>query len=276
MSKLSVTLRRLKQDIKIIIILFMFIPAIVFLLYLLPDNFKDKLILNLSEPSLVSIFFSNYVHKTYSHLKGNISNYYLVMFFVFLLNLSTNRRKFYLDLSLIFLVLPFFNYVINLLIFKIFLHSNIKRTYGFSAIVSGFFGYLSYSLMYFLKDVHKTRIGYRLPLIILAIYTLPIINFIRAKIGIQRTYFILFSLFIITFLCYISREEIAEFKNIKKDFRVLILTTSSFLLLFMGLYALFPVKLIKGHEFVNIFSHYFSFVFGMVVPWSLKYWKDRK
>ena len=129
------------------------IPLILTLLYLLPDNLREYLVLYPKNPTLASFFFSNYVHESFYHFLGNLVSYIIII--ILLLILNNNRERFYIEIIPIFLVLPWINSLTIVLLLRDVLH----RALGFSAINSGLIGYLLYSTCKHIKEKYNIDLG---------------------------------------------------------------------------------------------------------------------
>jgi hypothetical protein len=135
------------------LIFYVLIPAILLLLYFVPQNFKESyLILNTADPSIISIFLSNYTHTQFKHFISNSAMYLLLMFLLF--NLETNSRLFYKVSALILIFLPILSSLI--VIIKI---PNMGNVQGFSAVTSALAGYLIYAVYGYLKNVRRLKVN---------------------------------------------------------------------------------------------------------------------
>ena len=237
------------------ILFFIIIPFFMILIYLLPQ--KSILILNTNNPTVLSIFFSNYVHTTFWHLFSNLSSYLLIMLFLF--KTEHNRKRLYFVSIFLFLMLPF---ILSLLPIVTFPKN--KNLLGFSGIVSAFLGYLVFSIYSYLKKNYyaKLELNFMYLLLFLSIFVWAIVNFFKLPF--------LLSLPIIgysIFLLYQNRNSIKKIytelmdRNIFE--RVFLVCLFSYLLS-SGLF-LMPLQIRDGGNDVNIVIHWFGYCLGVLV-----------
>lgn len=252
---------------------FIFIPAFLSFMYLLPENIKNYFILDTSNPTILSIFFSNYEHVELLHFGGNLSFYLVVIFFLF--NIEINKKIFRKSSVLIFIILPFISSI--LLIYRF---PNFPPSLGFSAIGSAFMGYAIYSIFYYIKNFYYFQLNYSF------LYLIIIINLIAVEYNLKGHPFLLF-LKIISFLLFIiliyfnrialkeiSIQIIIKTKNIYSEKLVIpmIYNCSLFVLVIYFMFYLpylIPSKITEGSGIINIFSHYIGYIFGLFVPFII-------
>ncbi len=243
------------------------IPILLTFTYLLPENIKQDIILNLSNPTIISMFFSNYVHLELTHFLGNLISYLIVIFLLF--NLETNRILFYRSSLLIFIILPF---VSSFLVISIF--PSLPPSLGFSAIVAGFMGYLVYSVFRYIKEFYYPQINNFFLYLILMINLIVVANNLGTPITFQ-----IFILSILIILIYLNRVAIKEigkimmlkFKDLfsQKSVGRLIYKYLLFILIIISIFNLpnlIPSKIKIGSSIINIFSHYVGYLFGLFIP----------
>jgi hypothetical protein len=134
---------------------FISIPILLVVLYLNADVLKQTLALYPNTPTLLSIIGSNYFHMEQWHILSNLVFYFLLMPFVFFFDYLTNKKMLLVNMVLLFVLLPVVSSFLNIVVFR-----EIGVTlpgYGFSAIVAGIFGYLSFSLLHYVRDYHGVR-----------------------------------------------------------------------------------------------------------------------
>jgi flagellar biosynthesis protein FlhB len=92
------------------------IPGLLYLLFLLPANVKEMLILHRDYFNGLDIFANNFIHEKLEHLVKNVLIYtsFISILYFSLLN---NRKLFYKLLKINLLVIPFFCFI-NLDIYK--------------------------------------------------------------------------------------------------------------------------------------------------------------
>lgn len=243
---------------------FLFIPIVLILLYSLPHNIQDYLILKPADPTIISIFLSNYTHSDLPHLVNNLGSYLIIMFLLF--NIEINKRFFYLVSSLNFTVVPILSSFIIIHYFPLF------PALGFSAISSAFNGYLLYSVYAYLKKTYYSELTYLFPLLLLMInVTICLIYSFR-----MITRFTI-ALIVTLFFFYhewgsikeILGQLILKYKQSKgeKFFRVynflIFCTTLAFI---FSLWSLMPPEIKIGSNIVNVSAHYFGYCFGVFTP----------
>ncbi|RKY23624.1 MAG: hypothetical protein DRP62_05525, partial [Planctomycetota bacterium] len=123
---------------------FVLIPFILVFLYLLPSSLKEFLILVPKNPNPWSVFFSSYVHSSFWHFLNNLVGYLVLILLIFYL--EENRSFFHYFSFLNFILLPLLSSFLVIVAL-----SSFSESLGFSAVVSGFNGYLLYSVYMHLK-----------------------------------------------------------------------------------------------------------------------------
>lgn len=243
------------------------IPFILTFIYLLPDNIKNYIILNPSNPTILSIFFSNYVHLEPWHFLSNLIFYLIIIFLLF--NLERDKNFFYRSSFFIFIILPF---VSSILI--VYFIPFIPPSLGFSAIVAGFMGYLVYSAFRYIKEYYYKQTHYFFLYLILMLNFIIVANNLRVPITFQ-----IFILSISIILFYLNRVAIKEISNqIFLKFKGLMsqklygqiiyyyLLFFWVIIFIFGLPIIIPSNIIIGNGRINIFSHYIGYLFGFFVP----------
>lgn len=251
------------------IFFFVLIGTILTIIYLLPEKIKYYFILQQSNNTLISIFLSNYTHTDFNHFIGNLMIYWIII--LLLLNLETNKKFFYEVSAFIFLILPFMSS------FAVLYYTTRFSSLGFSAIVSGFMGYLIYAVYNYLKNIYKLPLNFLFPLLILSInLTITVIfNLQNVPLFLKTTLIV-----ISTILIFIHLENIKQIvKIIKSKFNLPvkkhyteISKISYFLMVFVFLFSLpllIPSEIVKEKMTINILSHYVGYCFGALIPFFL-------
>lgn len=188
------------------ILLFLFVPILLIEIHIFIINginsggISETTILtiytNTTNPSVSSLFFTNYVHKLTdqgSHLFQNVEVYLVFIFLIFLAETffllpSENGRSekdFYYPVLLFFFILPFSISGISLIIFQIIGGTGFN---GFSGIVAAFIGYFWFILynVYFsirenviLKNPQTIR---KMDLFFIGCFFIPILSFVLMNI----------------------------------------------------------------------------------------------
>jgi len=249
------------------------VPSILTLLYLLPENLRENLVLYPKNPTLVSLFFSNYVHENFYHLLGNLISYIFTI--ILLLILNNNRKRFYIEIIPIFLILPWINSLAIVLLLRDVLH----RSLGFSAINSGLIGYLLYSTCRHIKDKYNIDLGTNFILGVY-IFTLATGTLICA-IGYNLKYAIIAILFLpfSLWLFYLERNNLKDVldrlklevktKQTVNIFHAYIVMLS-LLFAFATALVLIPPNLTVNGSVINIVSHWIGYGFGVLEPMILE------
>jgi hypothetical protein len=137
---------------------------------------------------------------------------------------------------------------------------------GFSAIVAGVFGYLTFSTLHFIKEYFGVKFDRSiLQLMWLILYiNLALISLIY---GYYPIIVVLLALILISI--YYTHKDFKKIflliDKVKPLHRTIILV-SLMLCLCLGLQGLFPETIINGKTLTNILSHYVGYVFGFIVP----------
>ncbi|MDI3502499.1 MAG: hypothetical protein PWR13_309 [Archaeoglobi archaeon] len=253
-------------------IFLVFIPALLTSIYMLPSNFKELMVLHPSNPSLLSLFFSNFVHNDLKHFAGNLCWYCFLMFLI--LMQVIDRRKFYIEMALIFLVLPWVNSIVVILHLKSFF----AGVLGFSSIVSALFGYLFYSTCYYVRKEYGIKFDNFLNFIIFIFgvftFNLAVGMLIYAIYTVCAIFFLISVASLYAFL-YFERNNLREILDkishllrskrktkILEGFTVWLSLFSSF----AAALVIFPATIVMDGNIVNIVSHLIGYGFGIVFP----------
>jgi hypothetical protein len=246
------------------IIYFAIIPLVLTIVFLVSNILSKFLLLYPHSPTFISIIGSNYLHLDLLHFMSNLVFYLLIMIFIFTFDALTNRKMLFVNLPLLFIVLPIVSSLVNVIIFS-YLDSNLPSK-GFSAIVAGVFGYLAFSTLHFIKVYYDVKFEksifqlmgvifyinllilsliYGYYLAVIALLVLVVISIIYTKNDIKLIFFLL--------------------RRLKRSARVMIFV-SFYFCLFVGVLGLFPGNLKNSGSLVNILAHYVGYMFGFIVP----------
>jgi membrane associated rhomboid family serine protease len=122
------------------VIFWLVIPAVLFVVYSLPQGIKDAyFILDTSHLWRVQTFLlSSYTHSQfYPHLVGNLAFYFVVLLMIFLF--EKNKRRFRILAGWSFLVVPVITSTLTIALWWVFGRSTTGQ--GFSAIVGALLAY---------------------------------------------------------------------------------------------------------------------------------------
>ena len=249
------------------IIFFLIIPLILTSIFLLPTSIKQNLILNPLNPTLISIFFSNYTHTEAQHFLSNLLIYLIIIFLLF--NIETNRKLFLKVALLNFILLPFL-----VSWFIVYFLPKLPPTQGFSAILCSFVGYILFSSYSWLKKNWYKKLDENFLMLLL------MINFLIWSISENIILFSVITLITIFFL-FLNRTQISKLiKQFEKERKKLLkekfilrfykMFVFAFTITFMfSLFALLPSNVIVGKIVINTPAHYFGYLFGILIPYIL-------
>ncbi|MHA2031579.1 MAG: hypothetical protein ACW99Q_19555 [Candidatus Kariarchaeaceae archaeon] len=246
------------------IVFFVIIPGIMLLIIRLPVNIKQKFILDLKNPTLLSVFAHSYTHSDSTHFLGNVMIFLLTIFAI--LNIETNKARFY-QMSVIFLLLLPIISIIPIAQ----LAGTLPPLQGFSAIVSGFLGYIIYVVYAFLESRYEyINSTFLFLLVVLNFVTIPLI---RQKFFIY-SFVILVSLILLVLniqkIIRLTHEFVGYIQRIPKKaiIEFLYKTFVAILPVFLtfSLPMLLPAVLVTNGKIINIISHYMGWIFGLFMP----------
>jgi hypothetical protein len=139
----------------IVPIILTLIPQLPQLLNQTPPNdiVNATFLLNISNPTLISMFFNHYSHIEINHICGNLMGYFLLLIIIFF---TVKDKKMFIKSSIFFfLVLPFiasFFAVVYLQLVPV----NLPPLRGFSGILYAFFGYIVFLfLKWFFNSIEE-------------------------------------------------------------------------------------------------------------------------
>ncbi|MEL4304832.1 rhomboid family intramembrane serine protease [Methanococcoides sp. LMO-2] len=250
-----------------IFLLFLFIPSLLLILFILPDYLKfDHFILFPLDPKIETLFLSNYVHSSYSHLMGNMIFYLVIMFLI--INFETNRRFFITSFLLFSFVLPFI--VSFSMVYFIGLPFPVQ---GYSGIVSALVAYLMFAFYRYCKKYYYPKIGHEF------IYFLIFLNLflVLFHLNVPVYMYLAISLLLLVtayinrpFFDYVSTKLHSYFGSgitrSSSNFIVIYALLVYLLLLYflIGLPLLIPEEVVNESGIINSLGHYTGYVFGLL------------
>lgn len=250
------------------LVFFILLPVILVLIYSLPPSLKSMFILDPKNPTILSIYFSNYTHSEFSHLIDNLVNYLFIIFLLF--NVEVNRELFYTVSLLNFTMLPILS---SLLVISLI--PNVPPAQGFSAVVSAFIGYFLYSVYMHIKSNYYQQLESSF------FGLLIMVNFLVWSIFTEIRLLVLL-LPITLYLGYANMESVREIliqikakqKQLKRQnpyTRFYNVSIFLFTIFFMfSFWTLIPSKIIVGRRLINIFAHYTGYCFGAAIPFLVR------
>jgi membrane associated rhomboid family serine protease len=256
----------MKWHLRDYIFFFAFVPLVLALIFVLPD--KSSLILHPTDPTLLSVFFSNYIHLEFWHFFANLAMYLIVIFVLF--NIETDKKMFYRISALLFIALP----IVSSLSIIYFL-PQLKNTVGFSAVVAGFLGYLLYATYNYAKRSLKAKISSN------SVTALFGLNVAISAFDLGSLITGAACLVIALYFIYTERKGISDLSRRMrlriKDYRkqgirryaMMTLFFIAWIALLFWLIALLYMNVENG-TMTNIFAHYVGYMFGLFVPFALE------
>ena len=238
------------------------VPLILFTIFLLPHEIKDSfLILKTDNPTLLSLFMSNYTHLTPEHLFWNVLAYLLTIFLI--LKIEINKDLLNRMFIFLFLILPL---PLSILTVHIYPH---QTACGFSGIAAGFLGYLPAAALRRIINIHDIVSHLYLLSLIFAINIL--MTFVNNQLVANFLHIILLSIFFIVLvnlkviLYILSKLKNMFIIKILKNKRLDLLVLSLILTLFcfLALAILIPYPNNIGETKVNLFVHYVAYFCGL-------------
>jgi len=278
-------------------IIFIGIPGLLYLLFLLPANVKEMLILHRDYFNGLDIFANNFVHKDFNHLESNLIFYECLIFILYII-LFNNRRLFYTLLVINLFIVPL---VISLIWIPInrFIIKQISTTYGFSGIVSSIAGMVIYGCILYLHKKINIDILYTCCSLVIFTMLLFGLNYIPLKENLSVIIF-LFAIFLFElyqtmksidrkakekFVIELSEKaEVCLFKISKRlsilspfvklvaDFVVEVSLFFVYLVAAFILAFLLPNTFIYENTVVNFFIHYLGFIVGIAIFYLVSHW----
>jgi len=247
------------------VVYFVIIPVILVIVFLLSGSLKESLLLYPNNPTFISMLGSNYLHTDFLHLMSNLILYLVLMVFIFTFDALTNRKMLFMNLLLLFILLPLFSSLVNVVALSYL--GVFAPCMGFSAIVAGFFGYLSFSTLHYIREYHKVKFERSIFQLLWSIFyiNLALISLIYGYyLGVIALAFLIAISFYYTYNDFGKIFMLAN-KVKNRSHRTLILV-SLFFCIGAVTQSLFPEMLKYNGAVVNVLAHYVGYVFGFFVP----------
>jgi hypothetical protein len=249
------------------IILFLLVPLILFLIYLLPSNIKDAyFVLHKNNISILNMFLSNYTHSNFEHLLGNLIGYLITICLI--MKFETNKASFYKTMGFLFLILPFIVSTITTI------YVPALNSQGFSGIVCGLNGYFIYVIYRYLQN--KWKLNANISFVILIFYINGLLgtgDYLLKNNPLKLIVILIILIILSWYNLNLFRGIINFLKNKKKEFRpqnFLLILKDFFIFIFTMIF-LFSLPLLiqftaENGNITNIFGHYFGYLGGMLFP----------
>ncbi len=251
-----------------ILIFFVLVPSFLTIVYC--TDLNKSFFLYPDDATLFTIYFSNFAHANNTHFLGNFIYYIIIIGFVFLSENLLNIRKrieFYLDISVIFILVPIIVSTITLSKSDI-----LPPPYmGFSGVVSALVGYsFSLYIVYLYKIVNLKSDRIWIIFSMLVIFNLLVITFLRP--GFNNKFFIIITLMLSLFIFGLSdfvKIYSYAIKNIYESKKLYVVGFLVIMLLLLDIILwlnLFPENILNNKTVTNIWGHYAGYVLGVYSP----------
>ena len=250
----------------IILGLFISIPALCVLIFLLPTGIQESLKARTDTWNLVTFFMSTFVHANFNHLLGNLISFISFGVFIYMINRISNRRKQFLtSLLLIIALLPFI-YNISFALIANFIIKRSLVSCGLSTVVAGLVGLTVPSLCIFVRDLLQSEHSTLCFLTSLMFLTGSAMAFPYISFGLYNlVVFITTCSLGIALLSKVGKEMIASARQRPNTKKTATIALTIVLIYFTFLMSLFPSDIIisQGNA-VNIFAHYIGIFYGII------------
>ena len=256
------------------------IPLLLIVIFLFPSWVTDFFKLNLNQPNLISIFFSNYTHQAFSHLAGNLIAYFILILLI--LSIEKNKKEFYGFSVFAFFIFPFVIYPVTQFFFNLFHIYGFPPMLGFSGIVAFFNGYFFYCLYKFLKVVAFKELKLQFVVLLLTldiiVWAVSILNFYLILLTLLFLALLIFNNLqgIKGVLLYLNKKIIRNDKPKRpinwKGFGIFVL----FLVPLFTLISLLPSNPRTPIGIVNTPVHFFGLIMGIFLPYLYELVKSMK
>lgn len=247
-------------------IFFILIPSfliIVYSLLLFVPQLKAIFVLQPSNPTLISIYFSNYAHIEFSHFLNDLISYYILIYLIFIF--ETNRKRLYINMILFFTVLP-----VLCSLSTVYYLPKLRACLGFSCVVSGLLGYLLYSVYCYIKKEWNVPLNMCFIFLILEFNLLIIVSIYK------WVWWCAFLLLLLLVTFYVVKKdlrmvihklnddlrELKKQKNAKVVIPNCIIFSLTVFFLLGGVIGLFPPNVGR----INILAHYIGYGSGVLIP----------
>lgn len=239
------------------------VPAVLVGVFALPLETRQSLTFSYSDPTVLTAFTATYTHLEAGHLLANVGGYLLVVPVAYLLSaLSGHRQRFYT---------AFVTFLVVFSVILSYLNLAIARPgvgLGFSGVLLAFVGFLPVAL----ASYSGTHFEVRRPLNLAGILFFLGLALI-AVLAVQSllTYALAVAALLSAVLYLPSRGVGGEFRarlrraaNRGGDFELA--ATAFCLFLVMPLVA-FPVNLVSGDVFINVYIHLLGYALGFMTTY---------
>ncbi|WP_172633388.1 rhomboid family intramembrane serine protease [Methanosalsum zhilinae] len=249
-----------------IFIFLVFIPA--FLSIVFYSHLNERFVLYLADPTLFTLYFSNFAHSGFLHFFDNILAYVVIIPIIFLLR--TNRKRFYVDMVLIFSLTPF------MVSFFTVMFVPARTSLGFSGIVAALIAYYLFSVYEFTQKQLRVCLNYSVLILIFGFsFLFVLIQYALAGYAVID-YIILLSFLLLLLLPDSLKEMARAYRSMKKmshqkKGKITVIMISVFMFVSYSLaiilfLILFPLELATPTGQTNILGHLIGYCAGLILP----------
>ena len=236
------------------------ISIILISLFLLPIRIQDSLRLNRYSPSLVTMYITNFLHSSWTHLILNIIHFIFACMLVFIFSMKMGELNvFYKLLGFNLILFPFLFSAVWLLVIHI-ANPGIVSTFGFSGIVSSLYGS---SIMVYI-DFIRRKINFNDCHLYYSIVFLS--SFVFSFFYFQYHRNLLFTVIFFMAFCIFYFLTMRSLKYTRRLLKDIILLSLPVLMVFAFSMVLFPLRIGK----TDILTHCFAFLAGQIFYFSFK------
>ncbi|MEM5801993.1 MAG: rhomboid family intramembrane serine protease [Candidatus Aenigmatarchaeota archaeon] len=243
------------------LIIILTILSILIVIFFLPITFREKLVLNKFNPTIWTLYTTNFVHEDLEHLKWNLVGFATFSTLILIILSLFNSPKFFYKILLINLtVVP-----ILLSIYWIFVETQNQYSLGFSGIVASIFG----SFVFLYVDLFRTikvNINSRYAFV----WLITFVAFVFAL-----TYFpfhnisVIMTLIISIFFYAITIKNIQILNERLNKTLVVISLTLIMPIILVFSSPFFPIDMASINR-TNLYTHFGGIVFGILTTFFLK------
>ncbi|WP_435364561.1 hypothetical protein [Haloarchaeobius sp. DYHT-AS-18] len=242
-----------------------FIPLILATIHFLAPTARHTLALNHSNPTLLTLWSSAFVHVNLAHLLSNLIGYFLAIIPTYLLYLHWNRRTlFWHSLALSLLLVP---PLVNLGSFVYFTSQGVAGetiSRGFSGVVGAFAGMGLASVVAFVAEVYGLRRAYWLAqALVLAAGGVILVGLVG---GLEPLHAGLVALGIVLSVTGLVRQEPEPLRNLREHATTLLVLGYATAMSLVVVYMLFPSEVVTDGGVTNVVAHAVGIVVGSVLP----------
>lgn len=246
------------------------IPAALALIHILiPASLRQQYVFDHSDPSLLTMWTSTYIHRSLSHLTNNLLGYTTAVLPTYFILAYLNREREFRKLLTVFLLaLPFLIHAADYAVFQWLLGAKDAATRGFSGIVGALFGFLFATLLGLVQrisgDWRKSFfVGQAVILLVMGniLFSSGALTFTVAgvvAIGIALTIWALLPNELVR-----EAEARRQFANAYFIPTLLALYAAAVLVILLP--ALFPIDWIHEDSVTNIFAHFVGLGIGFFI-----------